>query len=81
MKDIPQLEETLGAESRKQRLEGCSDAKVGDLAQEVDGVVFLLNGECLRRNFSGQLACSLHLNAASMPTSGSVAPMTVTSVV
>jgi hypothetical protein len=43
VEDIAKLEHALGPEAREEGIEGCSDAKMGDLAQEIGAVVFFLN--------------------------------------
>jgi hypothetical protein len=47
VEDIAKLEHALGTETGEKRVEGCSDTKMGDLAQELGTVVLLLNGKCL----------------------------------
>jgi hypothetical protein len=48
VEDIAELEHTLGPEAREEGIEGCSDAEMGNLAQEIGAVVFLLDWICLR---------------------------------
>ena len=47
MKDVAQLEEAFGSEACEEGLERRANAEMGDLAQEVRAMVFLLNRICL----------------------------------
>lgn len=55
MEDVAQLEQAFGSEAREEGLEGRSNAKMGDLAQEVGAMVFLLDRICLQEECDGQI--------------------------
>lgn len=56
MEDVAQLEQAFGPEAREEGLEGRSDAKMRNLAQEVGAMVFLLYRVCLGTQSSGQIS-------------------------